>query len=164
MSVYNPSTRRMFESEFAKRFKYRGINAVESFTDIEIETLRDQNSQDAILAKIQKIGSDAVLIARVVDRRTKENIIHGMRITSRFGLWGTSTGASYAFPRPSAPTMQAYSHKETFSWLETNLFDARSEKLLWTIRTETRLSGPPPEEIKPYFALVAKKLFNAKMF
>ncbi len=162
--VYNPSTRRMFESEFAKYFKYRGINAIESFRDLEIESLSGDALRDAILEKMRENGSDTVLLTRVVDRNTKEDIIPGMTITAGIGMWGASAAAVYTFPGPSTPTTQGYSHEETFLGLVTNVFDTQTEKLIWSIRTETRVSGPPQEEIKPYVALVTKKLFSSKLF
>jgi hypothetical protein len=162
--VREPSTRRMFESEFSKYFKNRGIKAIESFRDFEIETLYDKGSRDAILAKMKEMGSDAILLTRIVDRRTKEEIIPGMTITTGMGMWGGSSAVVASFPGPSAPTTQGYSHEDTFLGLETNVFDAHTEKLLWSIRTETRVNGPPQGEIKPYVALVTDKLFNAKLF
>jgi len=162
--VYNPSTRRMFESEFAKYFKYRGINAIESFRDLEIESLNGDALRDSILEKMRENGSDTLLLTRVVDRNTKENIIPGMTITTGIGMWGASAAAVYSFPGPSAPTTQGYSHEETSLGMVTNEFDARTEKLIWSIRTETRLSGPPQEEIKPYVALVTKRLFSSNFF
>jgi hypothetical protein len=154
----------MFEGEFAKYLKNHGINAVESFRDLDIESLNGNALRDAILAKMREKDSDAVLLTRVVDHRTKENIIPGMTITSGIGWGGASAAAVYSFPGPSAPTTQSYSHEETFLGLVTNLFDARTEKLLWSIQTETRISGTPQEEVKPYVALVTKKLFNTKLF
>jgi hypothetical protein len=162
--VREQSTRRMFESEFARYFKHRGIKAVESFQDFGIETFYEKDSRDAFLAKMQEKGIDAVLMTRIVDRRTKEEIIPGMTITTGIGMWGGSAAAVYSFPGPSAPTTQGYSHEDNFLGLETNVFDARTEKLLWSIRTETRISGPPQEEIKPYVALVEEKIFKTKLF
>ncbi len=162
--VYNPSTRRMFESEFAKYFKYRGIDAIESFRDLEIESLNGDALRDAILKKMRQNGSDTVLLTRVVDRNTKEDTIPGMTITTGMGMWGASAAAVYSFPGPSTPTTQSYSHEETFLGMVTNVFDARTEKLIWSIRTETRLSGPPQEEIKPYVALVTRRLFSSNFF
>jgi hypothetical protein len=164
--VYDQSTRRMFESEFAKYFKYRGINAIESFRDLEIKSLNQDALREAILEKMRENNSDTVLLTRVVDRRTKEDIIPGMTITSGIGRWGASASAAavYSFPGPSAPTTQGYSHEETFLGIVTNVFDARTEKLIWSICTETRISSTPQEEIKPYVALVTKKLFRSKLF
>ena len=154
----------MFETEFARYFKYRGNKAVESFREVELETFYDKGSRDAVLAKLREQGIDAVLLTRVVDHRTKENIIPGMTITAGYGMWGASAGVGYTFGGPSAPTTQSYSHEEQFLGLETNVFDARTEKLLWSIRTETRITRPPQEEIKPYVELVTEKLFKAKWF
>lgn len=163
--VSEPSTRRMFESEFARYFKYRGIKTIESFRDFEIETFYDKDSRDAILAKMKEKGGDAVLLTRVADRRSKVEVIPGMTITTGMGMWGGGySAAAYSFPGPTAPTTQSYSHEQKFLGLETNLFDARTEKLLWSIRTETRISGPPQEEIKPYVDLVAEKLFRTQLF
>jgi hypothetical protein len=161
--VYDPSTRRMFESEFVKYFKYRGISAIESFRDLEIKSLNQDALRDAILEKMRENNSETVLLTRVVDRNTKEDIIPGMTITTGVGMWGASA-AVYSFPAPSTPTTQSYSHEETFLGMVTNVFDARTEKLIWSIRTKTRISGPPQEEIKPYVALVTKKLFRSKLF
>jgi hypothetical protein len=162
--VNQPSTRRMFETEFARYFKYHGNKAVESFREIELETFYEKGSRDAVLAKLREQGIDAVLLTRVVDHRTKENIIPGMTITAGYGMWGATAGVGYTFGGPSAPTTQSYTHEETFLGLETNLFDAKTEKLLWSIRTETRVTRPPQEEIKPYVGLVTEKLFRAKWF
>jgi hypothetical protein len=162
--VNQPSTRRMFETEFARYFKSHGNKAVESFREVELETFYDKGSRDAVLAKLREQGIDAVLLTRVVDHRTKENIIPGMTITAGYGMWGASAGVGYTFGGPSTPTTQSYSREETFVGLETNLFDAKTEKLLWSIRTETRITGNPQEEIKPYVGLVAEKLFRAKWF
>jgi len=162
--VNQPSTRRMFETEFARYFKSQGNKAVESFREIEIEAFYEKSSRDALLAKLREQGVDAVLLTRLVDRRTKENIIPGMTITAGDGMWGPSVAVGSSFPGPSAPTTQSYSHEEKFLGLETNLFDLGTEKLLWSIRTETRITRPPQEEIKPYVGLVAEKLFRAKWF
>jgi hypothetical protein len=162
--VNEPSTRRMFETEFARYFKYRGNKAAESFRDLEIETFYEKGSRDAVLAKLREQGIDAVLMTRVVDHRTKENIIPGMTITAGYGMWGASAGVGYTFGGPSAPTTQSYSREENFLGLETSVFDVRTEKLLWSIRTETRITGTPQDEIKPYVGLVTEKLFRAKWF
>ena len=92
--VNEPSTRRMFESEFARYFKYRGIKTIESFRDFEIETFYDKDSRDAILAKMKEKGSDAVLLTRVVDHRTKVEVIPGMTITTGMGMWGGYSAAA----------------------------------------------------------------------
>jgi hypothetical protein len=162
--VYNPTARMMFESEFAKQFKSRGIKATESFRSIEMETLKGSGIQDVVIAKMKESGSDALLISRVIDVSTNEQIIPGMTIQRGYGMWGTYAGASYSFTEPSAPTTQSYSHERTSLGLETSLFSAKTEKLLWAARSETRVEKSPLEEIKPYVSLIGGKLLGEKMF
>jgi hypothetical protein len=163
--VYNDTARRMFESEFAKQLNGRGIKAVESFRSIEMETLKSDGLRDAAIAKMRELGSDALLMSRVVDSRTTEEIIPGMTITAGFGMYGGAyVGASYSFNQPSAPTTQSYSHEQKFLGIETSLFSARTEKLLWAARSETRIKTSPMEEIRPYVSLIGGKLLGEKMF
>jgi hypothetical protein len=163
--VYNDTARRMFESEFAKKLNGSGIKAVESFRSIEMETLKSAGLRDAAIAKIRELGCDALLLSRVVDSRTKEEIIPGMTITTGFGMYGGAyVGASYSFNQPAAPTTQSYSHEQKFMGIETSLFSARTEKLLWAARSETRIEKSAMEEIRPYVSLIGGKLLSENMF
>ena len=167
----NNTARRAFESEFVRYFKYRGISAVESFRVIPTDALEGDEARDAIANKVKELGINAVLMTRIVGSRTKEETIPGMTITTGYGLpygsygaWGAYAGVAYSFPGPSEPTTQSYSHEDKFLVLETQLFEVRNEKLIWAIQTETRLSGAPQSEIKPYVGVVADRLFHEKLF
>lgn len=167
----NNTARRAFESEFVKYFRYRGIIAVESFRVLPTDALEGDEARDAIVQKIKELGINAVLMTKVVGSRTSEETIPGMTITSGYGLpygsygaWGAYAGVAYSFPGPNQPTTQGYSHVDKFLALETQLFDVKTEKLIWAARSETRISGAPQNEIKPYIRIVADKLFRAKLF
>jgi len=167
----NNTARRAFESEFVRYFKYRGIIAVESFRVLPTDALEGDEARDAIAQKVQELGISAVLVTKITGNRTKEETIPGMTITTGYGLpfgsygaWGSYASVGYSFPGPSEPTTQAYSHEDKFLVLETQLFDVRTEKLVWAVQSETRLSGAPQSEIKPYVAVIADKLFREKLF
>jgi hypothetical protein len=162
--VSNPTARMKFESEFAKHFKYHGIKAVESFRSLEMETLTGKGSRDAIIEKLTELGYDAVTLTRVVENRTKEDIIPGMTISTGFGYAGAYAGASYVFSGPSDPTTQSYTHEEKFLGLETSLFSAKTEKLIWSARSETRITTTAVEEISPYVSAIAGKLLREPFF
>jgi len=158
--VTDPTARRMFENEFAKQFKRRGIDALESFRELEIDTLKGNESRSVIMAKLQERRIEAVLMTKVTAVRREEETIPGMTITSGFG----AVGISYTLPGPSAPTTQGYSHEEQFLGLETNLYHGGTEKLLWSVRSETRISASAMEEIKPYVAIISRQLFESNLF
>jgi len=158
--VTDPTARRMFESEFAKQFKRRGIDAIESFRDPEMDKLEGNESRSVIMTKIHEQRIAAVLMTRVVAVRREEDTIPGMTISAGFG----TVGMGYAFTGPSAPTTQGYSHEDKFLGLETNLYHEGTEKLLWSVRSETRISASAMEEIKPYVAIISRQLFETNLF
>jgi len=164
----NLTVQRQFESEFAKRFKERGISAVESFRVLpDGVVLEGDAGREAIVAAIKSQGIDAVLLTRVTGRRTKSEEIPGMTITAGYGYpyagagaWGGYAGVGYTFGGPSKPTTQGYSHETVFLDIETHLFDAKAEKLIWGARSETRVAGPPQEQIVPYVENVCRILLH----
>jgi hypothetical protein len=163
----NVTVRREIESGFAKRLKERGAVATESFRILpEGTALTGDAGRDAIVAIIKERGIDAVLFTRVTGRRSNVRDIPGMTITTGFGYYpyGGGYSAVIASSGPTAPTTQGYSHESKFLDIETHLFDATAEKLIWAAQTETRLSGPPQEEIKPYVEMVTQKLFQTNIF
>jgi hypothetical protein len=168
------TVQRMFESGFAKRLKEHGAKAVESFRVLPEGTkLEGDAGRDAVVAAIKEQGFDAVLLTRVTGRRSDVRDIPGMTITAGFGYpygsygaWGSYAGASIPIysSEPMAPTTQGYSHETKFLDVESHLFDAKTEKLIWGARTETRVTGPAQEEIIPYIDLVTRELFHAHIF
>lgn len=166
-----PTTRRMMESEFVKHFKKKGIGAVESFRALTTDTLEGDAARDGIVAAVKERGIDAVLTVRSAGSRIEERNIPGMTITTgvgmpygSYGAWGGYTTVMASFPEPSAPTTQGYSAEQKFLSLETQLYDVRTEKLIWSALSEMRISGPPQEEIKDFVSLMSRELFRAKPF
>jgi len=167
--VKQPTTRRMMESEFAKKFRERGISAVESFQALAIETLEGDAARDGIVAAVKERGIDAVLMVRMSGSRIEKETIPGMTITTSYGMpygsygaWGGYTAVIGSYP--SAPTTQGYSHEQTFLSCETQLYDVRTERLIWSALSETRVSGTPQEEITPFISHITRTLFSAKLF
>jgi len=166
----NETVQRMFESEFAKRLKGAGINAVESFRVLpDGVALEGDAGRESVVAAIKAQGIDAVLTTRVTGRRSKSENIPGMTITAGYGYpyggagaWGGYAGVGYTFGGPSKPTTQGYSHETVFLDIETHLFDARAEKLIWGARSELRVAGPPQEQIGPYVDNVCTILLHEK--
>jgi len=160
----NPTVQREIESQFARRFRDRGIKATEGFRIMPVDQLPARDARDVVVAKVREMKADAVLIVLPAVSRTTEANIPGMTLTRGIGYGGVGTTAVIASSAPTAPTTQAYSHNSEFLNMETQLYDAQTEKLIWFLQTETRLNGPPQESIAPYVSLVARKLFSSKPF
>lgn len=160
-----PTVQRDIESRFAKQFQDRGITVTEGFRIITADQRNAPDARDVVAAKVRELGVDSVLIIERDSGRTETAYIPGMTIVhgTGYGMYGGGT-AVVASSQPMAPTTQGYEHTNKFFGLQTQLYDAGTGKIIWFIRTETRVNGPLQEQIKPYVADVSAKLFGERFF
>ncbi len=161
----NATVQREVESQFARRLRERGVKVTEGFRILPIDQLPADNARDLFVAKVRESGVDSVLLIQRDAGRAENEYIPGMTIQTGFGYgYGVGVSAVVASSAPVAPTTQGYSHTDEFLGLRTQLFDAGTGKIVWFMRTETRVNGPVQEQIRPYVSLVSKKLFSEKLF
>jgi hypothetical protein len=160
-----PTVQREIENQFAKRFRDRGITVTEGFRVITADQRNAPDARDVVAAKVRELGVDSVLLIERDAGRTEKQYIPGMTIVhgTGYGMMGGGT-AVVASSQPMAPTTQGYEHTDKFFGMQTQLYDAGTGKIIWFIRTETRVNGPLQEEIKPYVADVSARLFGERFF
>ncbi|TNF53086.1 hypothetical protein EP227_06475 [bacterium] len=110
-----PASRRIFEREFTYQFKERGVNAVPSFQVLPSEEMLEK---ETIVSKIKEMDIDTVLITSLTDQKV------------------VSTQVRY-YQRYASSYKEVY--KDKLVSLETNLFDAKTEKLIWAATSDTFL-------------------------
>ena len=162
-----PTMKRAFENEFVKFLRYQGMQAVESFKIVPAGVPTDSGGRDAMVALIREQGFDAVLFTRTMTGRSEVRDVPGMTIVSGFGSpygYGGGVGVAATIGGPSQPTTHGYSHEQDYLTIETQLFEARTEKRLWASQSELRLSGSPEKHITPYVEMITDKLEKAKIF
>ena len=161
-----PTVQREIENRFAKQFRDRGITVTEGFRVISDDQRNAPDAREVVAAKVRELGVDSVLIVQRDAGRIENEYIPGMTIIHGTGYgYGMGGGtAVIASSQPMAPTTQGYAHTDKFFGMQTQLYDAGTGKILWFVRTETRMSGPLQEEIKPYVAEVSARLFKERFF
>jgi hypothetical protein len=125
------SNRRLFESTFVKKLEAVGVEAVSSAdaiplpADLKLE-------KEKILQAINKFNNDAVLITHVagIDSSTTYQRAVVGRGVGYYGYY-----RRYAYHHVILPS-RVDSHNRFC--LETNLYDAKSEKLIWSGRSQSR--------------------------
>jgi len=156
----NQVVRRIFEDEFTARLKTRGTHAIPSYSIFPSEKTLDK---DAIESKSRDLGIDAMLIARVVDTKTKRELTptpsnYYYRDTyfydwpnrySRF--YSGSISARYYDDR------RYYSEYEVVN-LETNIYETQSGKLIWSALSDTVVGGSSGLEVSSVIEVIMKKL------
>lgn len=152
-----PLNKRIFEDEFVRQFKARGTNAVASYTvmpDVK------QGDHAVIAAKMKEQGADAVLISRLASKKTVHTYVPG-HVTyppSYYGNWrdyyGYGTQAVYT---------PGYTFEDEYALMETNLYDAGNDKLIWSASSETEIRGSDQNQIISYIGVMVNAMADQKL-
>ncbi len=153
--TYRPDARRSFEDSFVSQLQAAGVEAVSSAEAIPMP--RDLKiEKDAILAAIERYGSDGVIISHVkgVDIQSSES-----RFTpSESGFYGDYSVAYSTFGyEPGAYTSR------TVLRIETNLYDAESEERMWSGTSRTVEEGSEQAIIDEVIRVVIGDLLDSGM-
>ncbi len=124
----NPIHRRLFEDEFVRQLKSRGTDAIAGYT-----VLPDghQGDQALVAKEVSELGADAVLITRLVSKKIVQTYVPGTPPLF-YGTWPEYYGYGYYYM--STP---GYVANDEYAVIETNLYQASSNKLIWAALSET---------------------------
>lgn len=156
----NQVVRRIFEDEFTARFKSRGINAIPSYTIFPSEKTLDK---DTIESESRELGVDAMLIARVADRKKKQELPPApSRYYYRdvyFYDWPNRYSRFYS----SSFTGTYYNDRVLYSeyevvHLETTLYETQTGKLIWSALSETVVGGSTELEVSSVVKMIMNNL------
>lgn len=146
--------RNMFEGRFVAELKARGNNAIQSHKIFTFEELTDK---ELVKSKIKSTEADVVLISRLVDSKTIETYesgqIHG--VPNHYSYWGTYyeiVSIDYG-----------YTGDIQVSYIETNLYDVKTEKLIWSARSKTERSYGEQQLINTFIDVTINKLSSDKI-
>lgn len=145
----NPLNRRLFEDEFALQLNTRGTEAIASYTVLPDKL---QDDQTAIAAKVKELKADAVLITRLVSKKTVQVYVPGTVYypPPYYGTWPDYYGYGYRYLYSPG-----YIAESEYAIIETNLYETTSDKLVWAASSETILSGSDKSLIKSYIGIMA---------
>ena len=152
----NPASKRTFEEEMVKSLKKQGTDAIVSYTLLPEQPAPDR---EAVEKTMKEQGADAVIIARIMDKKTVTSYVPstpGPRYGAP-GYYGTSWQGYYAY-NPGG----GY-RKDEFAVVQTNLYDLKTEKLIWTASSETWLANENRDLIMSYIDVVMRDLIKEKI-
>jgi len=146
----NEDSRRSFERKFVARLKSAGVEAISSEEAIPMPADLELK-KEMILSAVNQFENDAVIITRLIDREVKEVYTHG----------GTARGGYYGYySRHSAP---GYASTSKTIRLETNLYDVKTEKLIWSGQSKTFSKDSKDLMINDVIRVLVNDLQNNKL-
>lgn len=118
--------RKFFESEFARQFKEHGVNAIAS---VNVTPSEKELTEDVILTTARKQGADMILVTHLlsIGGTTSYQL---PKHASRF-----DTYYDWAYAYVNGPLYYTQGSKSVL--LATNLYETKTETLIWSVTTKT---------------------------
>jgi len=150
----NEDTRRSYERKFVARLESIGVEAISS--EVAIAMPADLKlKKEMILNAINQFENDAVIITHLIDKGEKEvNTRVGHPHSGYYGFY--LSRYSYVYD-------PGYSSTRTTLRLKTNLYDAKTEKLIWSGQSETWSKDSKNQIINDVIKVVISDLQNSKL-
>jgi hypothetical protein len=143
----NEEVRRSFEDSFVRHLRATGIEAISSVDAISIPANMKLEKEE-ILKAVNKYNNDAVIITHLVDKEAKE-VYNAPSHEGYFGYYGWAYGYSHS---------ASYSRTRTSVRLATNLYDVKTEKLIWSGKSKTLNPDSTKQMIDDVIKVVIKDL------
>ena len=151
-----PVNKRILEDEFVKQLNLQGTDAVSSYAILPDD--KDSNS-GIIAAKMKEQGADSVLITRIASRKTVYTNVPGVYSPpSYYVTW--ENYYAYGFNNMSTP---GYIEETKYALMETNMYDAENDKLIWSASSETEINGTDQKFIKSFVNIIVKKMVEQQL-
>lgn len=119
----------LFEGKFADQLKKKGIEAVPSYTVMQPN---QSLSKATVLPLVEKLGIDAVIVTSLIDRKEKTVFYQ----VNSGNLYNYYNGMQSTYVKSG----KTASYKVPILVLKTNLYDVNTEKLVWSITSESEFS------------------------
>lgn len=141
--------RKSFENKFVARLKATGIEAVSSADVIPIPADLELKKEE-ILKVVNKFKNDAVIITHLVGVEEKESYTRPERDRGTYyGYYG------WVYAHTHEP---GYYRTNTLVRLATNLYDVKTEKLIWSGESQTLDPGSINQIIDDVIEVLIKDL------
>ena len=140
------STSQRYEGYFVEKLLEQGIDGTSCHT---LMKPTDVISEEQLVQYLQKYGYDSILVTRLMDERDHTQV-------SSMGSYPSHYGDYYGFY--SYGMSQTYVDNIMEYILETNLYDVKSRKLVWTGQKSVYDTKSEKSNIKEVVAVIIKDL------
>jgi hypothetical protein len=146
----------MVEDEFLINLKSRKIDAVASY---DVFPGYEFPTREMVVEQVRAGGYDAVLLTRFIDIRMEQRTVPGTAMAPHYGM-PMSGYYDYGYTALYSPT---YVVDEQHARIAADLYDAATEKLVWSSLSATKLSGEEQTLIQNFVAAMMGSLREEKI-
>ena len=147
----NIEVRTKLENEMAAQAATRNIKAVKSIETFSPEFYQSLPSKQQLLSQIQGTGVTSILTVSLIKKESEQRYVRGNTQYMPYRSFGWY-GGFYNYYNYMYPTLYdpGYYVTDKTYFLESNLYDAKTEKLIWSAQSETVNPGSIDAFVKEY--------------
>ena len=160
----NAVLRRQFEDSFARELTGKKIRAMVSY-----QALPDPQAvnEESVAPVVSQNNITHVLVTRVIDRKTVTTYVPPTTTAYATGYpsyYPSYYGSWYGYYNTGYTTVSSpgYTYETELVNLETNVYDVRSGKLVWTGLTETEMGSQMEAQIQEFIQLLISTMTRDK--
>jgi hypothetical protein len=183
----NVNSRGNVELALADEFEKAGVKAMSTFSlftmasnmaEIKAAGITDEQIEEAMKKKIADNNIDALLIVSVLNTKKHERFVQGGGVSVGVGVGGMGFANPYynamAYPAYNYPYYGYYSYTvastsspgyyetTTDAFVESNLYDIASEKLIWTAQTNSKEITSVEKEAPKFAKIIVDDIIKKK--
>lgn len=148
----NPLNRRIFEDEFVRQLNAHGVRGIASYT---VLSDRAQDDRYAIADRVRELGADTVLVTLLVSQKTVQVYVPG---TPYFPPPYYATWQDYYLYGYQNPYVPGHMAEDEYAVIESNLYEAGNDKLIWAASSETVMGGSNEQLIRSYIVTMVNAM------
>jgi hypothetical protein len=153
------AVKQIVEDLVAAELQARDVDVTKSITLFPPKFTEEQmNDKDAMLSAIRGNGHDAILTIALIDEETESRYVPGTTTYAPLTTYNYySSFWGYYTHRYPVVSDAGYYAQDKIYFIELNLYDARSEELVWSAQTETINPGSLNDQQKNLQRLLSRK-------
>ena len=116
----------------------------------------EDKDKDVVLSKIRSANCDGILTIALVNKETETRYVQGSGpVGPYYGSYGMYYGYGYgSFYSPG------YYTNDKIYYIQTNIFDVQSEKLVWSAKSKTYNPSSLDDFLKGYEAAISEQIIK----
>ncbi|WP_432708943.1 hypothetical protein [Pedobacter sp.] len=157
----NIEVRTKLENALAQQAALRGIKAVESSNFFSPDFYKTKPTEQELANLIKGTGAEAILTVSLIKKESETRYVPGSGVYAPYPYYGWYGGFysyyNYWYPMFYDP---GYYVTDKIYFLESNLYDAATGKLLWSAQSQTVSPGSIDSFVKSYPKVLVDQLIK----
>ncbi len=157
----NASNKQVVEQEMHNQLKAKGVQSTRIVDLLPYKFTGTPTEKDMILEKVRSNGNDGILTFTLIKQKDETRYVPGTVYAppASYGHYGTF-GGYYGYNGGRMYDPGYYTQDEIY-FIETNLYDVKTEKLVWSVQSKTYNPSSITQFSQDFTIAITKQLIKS---